>query len=123
MAGGVRIELPFPSASLFPNNSHGKHWGGKQSDKVKCRSDANWLASAARTAFAFQPNKDRWYGLKVTFCVNVDNKDFDNMLAASKALLDGVAIGLGVNDKQFRPITLDVSKTKGPQMVVVEVVA
>ena len=33
--------------------------------------------------------------------------DLDNALASSKAILDGLASGLGINDKQFRPITID----------------
>lgn len=33
--------------------------------------------------------------------------DLDNALASSKAILDGIAAGLGINDKQFRPITIN----------------
>lgn len=118
----MRIELPFPPASLFPNNSAGKHWGVKHSDKVQSRDDAYKLAKAEMRRAVFIAT-DEFYAVKVTFCVSVDNKDTDNMLAASKALLDGVALGLNLNDKQFRPMTLDVVKTKGQQMVVVEVAA
>ena len=35
------------------------------------------------------------------------HRDLDNMLSACKQILDGVALGLGINDKQFRPITID----------------
>jgi len=33
--------------------------------------------------------------------------DLDNALASMKPAIDGLAIGLGINDKQFCPITLD----------------
>ena len=118
----MRIELPFPPAVLFPNRSNGHHWSIRHAARSKARDDATMLAQVQARLTGFTP-LDMTYPVTVTFEVTRDNKDVDNMLAASKALLDGVAIGLGVNDKQFRPITLDVSKTKGPQMVVVEVVA
>lgn len=35
-------------------------------------------------------------------------RDLDNMLASCKALLDGIAQGMGIDDRAFRPITIDV---------------
>lgn len=37
-------------------------------------------------------------------------RDIDNLLASCKELIDGIAQGLGVNDKQFRPITIDMGE-------------
>ncbi|SOE49110.1 hypothetical protein ODI_R1848 [Orrella dioscoreae] len=34
-------------------------------------------------------------------------RDIDNLLACMKSQMDGIAIALGVDDSQFRPITLD----------------
>ena len=34
------------------------------------------------------------------------HRDLDNLLAASKSLLDGVAHALGIDDKNFEPITI-----------------
>lgn len=35
------------------------------------------------------------------------HRDCDNMLAASKALLDGVALAMGIDDKRFKPVMVD----------------
>lgn len=34
-------------------------------------------------------------------------RDMDNLLSSMKAGLDGIAMALGVNDKSFRPVTID----------------
>lgn len=36
--------------------------------------------------------------------------DLDNMLSSCKALFDGISDAWGINDKLFRPITLDVGR-------------
>jgi len=45
--------------------------------------------------------------LKITF-VQPDKRkrDLDNLLAASKSALDSVAQAIGIDDKQFDPITI-----------------
>ena len=116
----LRIELPFPPASLFPNKSNGKHWATKHADKVKARDDAVIVARIAAKRVGFVA-VDTTYPVVVTFEVNRDNKDLDGMLSASKPLIDGVATGIGVNDKRFRPMTLVVRKTSAAQQVIVEI--
>jgi len=56
--------------------------------------------------------KINWEGkiyLDITF-LPPDNRhrDIDNLLSSCKNLLDGIADGLGVNDRRFRP-SLDIS--------------
>lgn len=116
----LRIELPFPPASLFPNKSNGKHWATKHADKVKARDDAVTVARIAAKRVGFVA-VDTTYPVVITFEVNRDNKDLDGMLSASKPLIDGVATGIGVNDKRFRPMTLVVRKTAAAQQVIVEI--
>lgn len=45
-------------------------------------------------SIAFYPPNNRW--------------DVDGMFSAIKSGLDGIALGLGINDKLFRPFFLDV---------------
>lgn len=45
--------------------------------------------------------------LSIMFCAPNAKPDLDGCLSAIKSGLDGVADGLGVNDKRFRPITMD----------------
>lgn len=118
----MRIELPFPPAALFPNRSNGRHWSTRHAARSKARDDATMLAQVQARLTGFTP-LDMTYPVTVTFEVTRDNKDVDGMLSASKALIDGVADGIGVNDKRFRPMTLIVKKTTGPQRVVIEVTA
>lgn len=46
--------------------------------------------------------------------------DIDNMLAATKAGLDGISLAFGVDDKNFRPITIDIAKADklNPRVIV-----
>ena len=92
----------------------------KGADKVKARDDAVIVARIAAKRVGFVA-VDTTYPVVVTFEVNRDNKDLDGMLSASKPLIDGVATGIGVNDKRFRPMTLVVRKTSAAQQVIVEI--
>lgn len=38
------------------------------------------------------------------------HRDLDNMLASIKYGLDGIALAWGVNDKDFKPITIDIGE-------------
>jgi len=48
-------------------------------------------------------------------------RDRDNLLAACKPMLDGVADALGVNDSQFEPMTIRRQYGKKPGMVLIEI--
>ena len=48
-------------------------------------------------------------------------RDRDNLLAACKPMLDGVADALGVNDSQFEPVTIRREYGKKPGAVRVEI--
>lgn len=45
--------------------------------------------------------------LSVVFYTPNRRCDLDNILASFKSGFDGMADGLGVNDKRFRPLTID----------------
>lgn len=48
--------------------------------------------------------------LRLTFFApNKIRRDLDNLLAAMKPSLDGMAQALGVDDSLFRPITIDLA--------------
>jgi crossover junction endodeoxyribonuclease RusA len=52
--------------------------------------------------------------LRLTFFApNRQPRDLDNCLAAVKAGLDGVADAWGINDRAFRPITIDLAQEIG----------
>ena len=117
------IILPFPSPKLNPNRANGGHWSST------CK-----LRKAARMeAFAITVNEVRKSGLalskdggsvplKITF-VQPDKRqrDRDNLLAACKPHLDGIADGLGINDAQFEPVTICREYGNKPGFVKVEI--
>lgn len=99
----MRISFPWPDKELFPNAR--AHWAGKARRvrisrcaaflkshlAVKTQYETDWLASDEIIPYGLiiQP-KDR------------RRRDEDNIIAALKSTLDGIAEGLGVNDSRFR---------------------
>tara|TARA_R110000868_G_scaffold211993_2_gene462013 strand:- start:1464 stop:1850 length:387 start_codon:yes stop_codon:yes gene_type:complete len=101
------IKLPFPAAELFPNRKNGKHWTAtnevKEVQKCLAYAYTKQAMVAAQTDFG---NGNIPLSL-VYLTPDKRKRDIDNMLAASKALLDGMAQALGVDDSRFKPILVD----------------
>jgi Holliday junction resolvase RusA-like endonuclease len=119
----VKITLPWPSAKLNPNQSKGRHWGATTALRKGARSDAFALTYQAMSVRQFLcPGPVGTVPLTITF-VQPDKRarDRDNLLAALKPSLDGMADALGVNDSQFEPITIRREYGARPGCVVVEV--
>ena len=96
----MKFILPFPPHILSPNSNAG--W----QERLKHKKAMRQAGIDSTKGF----NKNLGNGriaMKVVFYPRSMRMDMDNMLSASKALIDGLATGLGVNDKQFRPILLD----------------
>ena len=117
------ILLPFPDARLNPNRSNGNHWA----------STAKLRKAARIEAFTITINEIRKSGvaisktyisvpIKITF-VQPDKRqrDRDNLLAAFKPHLDGIADGLEINDAQFEPVTICREYGNKPGCVKVEI--
>ena len=124
MSDLIRIELPWPDARLNPNKSKGMHWGSTSTLRKKARESAFWLTvSAMRTAgIGIVNSKAIAIPLTITF-VQPDKRgrDRDNLLAALKPQIDGVADGIGANDCQFDPITIKREYGRKPGAVIVEI--
>jgi crossover junction endodeoxyribonuclease RusA len=116
----VIVELPFPDRRLNPNSSKGKHWAATVALRKAARVDAALLTKAAGAGGMFAPDQE--LALVITF-IQPDRRarDRDNLLAACKPMLDGVADALGVNDSQFEPMTIRREYGKKPGAVVVEI--
>lgn len=102
----LTIRLPWPDTSLMANRKNGKHWLSSHAAKVRSRESAfvaakealgrNSLAAAGQVPVTITwvaPNRIR--------------RDLDGLLSAEKPRLDGIAAALGIDDSQFRPLTLD----------------
>lgn len=105
------IELPWPDAKLNPNRSKGTHWGSTVALRKKARDDAMWLTKGAMSQKLARDQVwrqgDPECAVTITF-VQPDKRrrDRDNLLAACKPFLDGIADALGINDADFEPVTL-----------------
>ena len=113
------VKLPFPDASLFPNRMRGSF--RKTIDAKQTQRDAGFYA-AIEAQKSLDSLGDGYIPLSLLFLVpDKRHRDTDNMLAAAKWLLDGVAKGLGVDDKQFKPILVDWAHGAKPGALVVTV--
>ncbi|MGB6105656.1 MAG: hypothetical protein WBF88_17575 [Pusillimonas sp.] len=105
----LTIILPWIDSRLMPNNKNGKAWQSTNNVKIRAKQDGHYSTQAALGRNALT-QADR-YPLRITFVApDGRHRDLDNMLAASKAALDGVADALGIDDKHFRPITIDAAR-------------
>lgn len=102
----LTIRLPWPDTSLMANRKGGKHWGVSHAAKVRARELAFFAAKEAlgRHTLAAAGNVP----VSITWVApNKVRRDLDGLLSAEKSRLDGIAAALGIDDSQFRPLTLD----------------
>lgn len=116
------VRLPWPDPNLMPNRKNGKHWTSTARVKTE-QKEASYLCTKA----AIQTADHQGFGdgnipLSLVYMPK-DNRhrDLDNLLASSKALIDGMAEALGVNDRRFKPILVDVVSCGGDGCVVAAV--
>lgn len=96
------ITLPWPPSILSPNKI--AHWAQKAKVKAKVKSDCFYIVKSLGLKIDHKDN----IPLTIYFYPPTRRKyDIDNLLASCKSSLDGVAEALGVNDRRFRPITID----------------
>jgi crossover junction endodeoxyribonuclease RusA len=105
----VNITLPWPPRDLSPNARHG-HWASHARAKKAYRIACAWEAKVQ----GIKPiPPDSRPTVSLTF-VPPDRRarDRDNMLAAMKSGLDGLADVLGCDDRQWR-LQIDVADHVG----------
>lgn len=92
----TEIVLPWPPAELSPNSR--THWAIKNRAAQLLKHDC-WALTKASGAKVEHDDK---IPLRMTFRPPSKHRhDMDNCLARCKALLDGVALALGVDDSRF----------------------
>ncbi|WP_257556448.1 hypothetical protein [Sphingobium sp. CFD-2] len=94
------VRLPWPPKELSPNSR--AHWRTVNKAKKSMRTSAHILALEAK----LRAPADGDIVIHLTMHPPVRRgHDRDNSLARCKALLDGVADALRVNDRRFKPLT------------------
>lgn len=113
------ITLPYPDSRLNPNKSNGRHWGSTKAIK----DDAKLIATrCAQIVYASITVESKPTPLKITFVKPTRARfDLDNAYASCKYYLDGIALGMGIDDQYFYPITLDKRYEKGQSYITVEI--
>ena len=94
------IELPFPAKDLWPNSR--PHWAAKARAVKKARA---WAYTATLAAKVPKP-EGRMHIRLLVHPRTANRPDADNVIAACKALLDGMAEALGVDDSTFNAPTV-----------------
>jgi len=102
----LQIVLEWPDPKLMPNRKNGRHWGSTVREQVQARSRALYATRAALGDNTV--NFGDRIPTRITFvAANKRKRDLDNLLAAMKHALDGIAMYLEVDDSRFRPLILD----------------
>jgi crossover junction endodeoxyribonuclease RusA len=109
------VSLPWPPKELSPNAA--LHWAKKSKKKKEYRT-ACWALTLEAKLEA--PQGVEKFPIEITFYPpDKRHRDADNMVAAIKSGLDGVADALKVNDRQFLPSFIFSEEVKG--MIVLEI--
>src|SRR4051812_11041391 len=95
-AAAIELTLPWPDKKLSPNAR--VHWATKATSTKAARSEAGW---AVRRHFHVRPNWTR-AAVGLVFCPPDERRrDLQNCIGSSKALVDGIADALGIDDSKF----------------------
>lgn len=101
------VRLPWPDSRLMPNRSKGRAWQGLS----KLRHEQRTAGDICTQAAIATTGPQEWEGnipvSLVFMSPDKRHRDLDNLLAASKPILDGMAQAMGVDDKRFKPLMVD----------------
>ena len=98
------ITLPWPDPALSPN----KRIDRRALIGIKAKAkQAAWALTRKSNAGSFKHLAE--HGLHVRYTFNPPDRrrrDLDNLLSSMKSAIDGLALAIGVDDSEFRVITL-----------------
>lgn len=120
------IKIPFPAVELMPNRKNGHHWAKTNTARAKAKQDAYFSALSIYYSLTAS-EKLRVFGREflplslVFYMPDRRRRDADNLLAACKPALDGIAAALGVDDSRFKPIHVDWAIGEKPGAVIVSI--
>ena len=93
----ITIRCTYPPSKLNPNVQTRLHWA--EVGKAKAKAKTMWNNELLRYRIALKSKTE----FKISFAPpNKIRRDVDNLIAASKALLDALSLVTGVDDSQFK---------------------
>jgi crossover junction endodeoxyribonuclease RusA len=109
----ISLTLPYPDRDLNPNSRI--HWATKARVTKAARHEAGW---AVRRLLKAKPDWQR-ASVSLTFCPPDERRrDLQNCIGSAKALIDGIADALGIDDSRFDVRYAFGPVTKGGAVVV-----
>ena len=109
----ITVTLPWPDKTLNPNSR--EHWTTHARAVKAARHEAGW---SVRRCFTQKPAWDR-ASVSLTFCPpDARRRDLQNCIGAAKALVDGIADAVGVDDSKFDMNYQFGEPTKGGAVIV-----
>lgn len=105
MSDPIRITVGWPDKALWSNGGHG-HWGTRHKATKAAKSEAEWSTRIAK------PRDWTHDGNPIPVHIVASPKtanavDKQNLISGLKAHFDGIAAGLGVDDKHFEAPTVE----------------
>lgn len=107
------IALPYPHKALWPNGR--AHWGEKSREVKKHRQWARLAMAGASLCIADSPIPVRIVCHPKRYGPTPDR---DNIIAAAKAYLDGIADYLCVDDHHFAAPTVEIAGERNGQFII-----
>lgn len=113
----VELIYSWPPSILMPNAARQAHWTKKSPFEKAYRQECLIRTGKPQPTLIID---DCFVPIEITFYPpDKRHRDLDGLLGSVKLLLDALAQGIGINDRNFRPITLDVGPVlKGGRVVV-----
>jgi crossover junction endodeoxyribonuclease RusA len=103
----LAIDLPWPDKAAWPNGGHG-HWAVNHRAKKAARVAARWSTRIAMgrtygpSCTKLDHDGQSKVGIKIIASPKTANAvDEQNLIAGLKGDLDGIADGIGIDDKFF----------------------
>jgi crossover junction endodeoxyribonuclease RusA len=108
----LKITTKLPNPALFPNRKNGGHWTKTNMFKKQDQHAGFYDTKGTLVSLPIEsrPKFTALDNLQMTIlAIYGDNRhrDADNILAAFKAIQDGMCMALGIDDKQIQIVTID----------------
>jgi len=98
--------LPWPPVKLHPNSAP-RNLAAGWAAKKRYRADCDEI-TRSQLGRGPRPPAGSWVAVQAIFRPpDGRHRDLQNLVAATKHCIDGVSDGIGVNDRLFRPWTVD----------------
>jgi crossover junction endodeoxyribonuclease RusA len=111
----MQLDLPYPHKALWPNG-RAHHFDKHR----RFKAHRWWAVMAAKEAGASPTLGDGLVAVAITCYGRAKGPlpDADNVVAAAKAYIDGIAAAIGVDDKHFAAPTVAYGATRTARFVI-----